>query len=202
MFNDGKYPKNSIFNKSIILTPNISVLSPGTNFDKPLVLQPNIKILTFGRYLNQSIILTKNIMVITFGFYFDKPLFLTSNITHLTLGCNFNELLALTKNTKHLTLKCYGSGHPLILNKNITHLRGIFRDSIILTPRILYFRCEKFTNSNIILTENIVHLTIDGNPNTCLLDTLPDSLKKFPHNIYDVQFNNLPCDLTVLKLHY
>lgn len=189
------------FNQPIVLTKNIIVLSLSFYFDKLLVLTSNIQYLTFGSDFNQHLVLIPKITHITFGCKFNKPIILTSKITNVSFGDSFNQPIVLSKNIKHLTFQCIEFRQPLILTKNMTHLRGFFYNPIILTPRLLYFRREEYTiiDDNIILTENIVHLTIVNNGNPNIVDTLPNSLKKISYAICGNQLNNLPNLLTVLK---
>lgn len=92
-----------------------------SSFNKSIVLTPNITHLTFGTCFNQPIVFTLRIEHLIFGKHFNCPIVLPCSIKFLTLGCAFNQPITLTINIMVVEFEsCFGK--PIVLSKNITHL--------------------------------------------------------------------------------
>lgn len=147
----------SMFNRSIVLTPNMKVLIFGHKFNKQIVLPEHIVVLTFGFDFNCPIVLTKTIVELTFGERFNKPIVLTRYIRVLKFSCAFNKQFGLILDPSF--------NKPSILTPNIEVLTFgyYFNRPIILTPRLRVLIFGQNFNRPIVLTKNITLLRFGFN---------------------------------------
>lgn len=185
----------SIFNCSIILTPNITIGIFGDRYNQPIFLTRYITVLSFGKCFNQPIVLSKYIKVLSFGAGFNQPIILTRCIKDLTVCYSFTEPIILTSKIVRFKMG-FLYNIPLRLSSKITHLifGHRFNQPILLNKKLRVVSFKNWIYQHIVLTSQIIDLEV-GSGCKIILDNLPNGVKNI-HTPYTKQYmSNAPNDM-------
>lgn len=131
-------------------------------FNKSMLIPPNLTSIVFSQKFNHPINLTPELTCVHFGSDFDQPLACPKKLIRLEKYKSFEQSIILPKYLEHLTTYHTFQKSPFCLNKNIKFITGSYVP-IQMTKKLLDFFGTLNGNQQPNLSKNLIHLTLCTN---------------------------------------